>query len=124
MKPLTSEWVTKAEADFTSACREYRARKNPNFDAACFFAQQCIEKYLKARLQEADIRFGKVHDLPYLLDLALSIEPAWQPLREAMEDLTDFAVDLRYPGFSASKDMAKKAVAECKRMRVIFRNAL
>ena len=51
------EWLDKAEADFVSAGREYRARKQPNYDAACFFAQQCLEKYLKARLTDAATRF-------------------------------------------------------------------
>jgi hypothetical protein len=36
MKLATREWIEKAEADFISAGREYRARKKPNFDAACF----------------------------------------------------------------------------------------
>ncbi|NJL91504.1 MAG: HEPN domain-containing protein [Coleofasciculaceae cyanobacterium SM2_1_6] len=27
----------------------------PNYDAVCFHAQQCFERYLKARLQEAEI---------------------------------------------------------------------
>lgn len=49
MKATTREWIEKAEADFVSAGREYRARHRPNFDAACFFSQQCIEKYLKGR---------------------------------------------------------------------------
>jgi HEPN domain-containing protein len=43
--------------------RESRARKNPNYDALCFHAQQRAEKYPKARLSEAEIAFGKVHDL-------------------------------------------------------------
>lgn len=63
MKPLTREWVEKAEGDFATASRELRARKSPNYDTACFHAQQCIEKYLKARLQEADIAFGRTHNL-------------------------------------------------------------
>ena len=50
MKPLTKEWVKKAERDFTSANREWRARKNPNYDGLCFHCQQCAEKYLKACL--------------------------------------------------------------------------
>jgi HEPN domain-containing protein len=66
MKPLTGEWVEKAEGDWVSLYREIRARNNPNYDAACFFAQQCVEKYIKARLIEADIYFKKVHDLTYL----------------------------------------------------------
>lgn len=53
MRATAREWIEKAEADFVSSRREFRARKKPNFDAACFFAQQCIEKYLKGRLAEA-----------------------------------------------------------------------
>ena len=49
MKTVTKEWVQKAEGDWNSLGREIRARKNPNDDAACFHAQQCVAKYLKAR---------------------------------------------------------------------------
>jgi len=73
MKPLTREWVEKAENDWGSLRREIRARKNQNYDAACFFAQQCVEKYIKARLVEANVYFKKVHDLSYLLGLAAEI---------------------------------------------------
>ena len=31
MKPLTLEWIDKAEGDYTSARRELRARKTPNY---------------------------------------------------------------------------------------------
>jgi HEPN domain-containing protein len=44
MNPLTQKWVSKAEGDFASAGRELRARKDPNYDSACFHAQQCAEK--------------------------------------------------------------------------------
>jgi len=67
MKPLTREWVEKAEGDFATARRELRARKDPNYDAACFHAQQCVEKYLKACLQEEDLSFGRIHNLSALL---------------------------------------------------------
>ncbi len=42
MKKIYQEWIEKAEGDFNSANREIRARKNPNYDAACFHAQQCV----------------------------------------------------------------------------------
>src|SRR5438552_3154885 len=77
MKPLTREWVHKAEGDFVTAQREVRARKSPNPESACFHAQQCVEKYLKARLQEAAIAFPHTHDLEALLKLTLRIEPLW-----------------------------------------------
>jgi len=96
MKPDLKEWIDKAEADFGSAGREYRARKQPNYDAACFFSQQCVEKYLKARLVEAGIAFPKTHDLEVLLDLILPVEPSWDAFRSALNDLTGFAVAFRY----------------------------
>jgi len=63
MKPITGEWIEKAEADFRSAQRELRVRDHPNYDLVCFLSQQCAEKYLKARLVEAGISFPKTHDL-------------------------------------------------------------
>src|SRR5438309_443570 len=77
MKPLTREWVKKAEGDFSTAQREIRARKSPNHDSACFHAQQCVEKYFKARLQEAGMGFPHTHDLEALLAIVLPIEPLW-----------------------------------------------
>ena len=117
MKDSTREWVEKAEADFNSAGREYRARKNPNFDAACFFAQQSVEKYFKARLVEEVIPFPKTHDLDVLLDLIVPLEPLWEAFRSGVSDLTSFAVAFRYPGESATRDMARLAVANAKQMR-------
>ena len=90
MKPLTREWVDKAEGDFITARRELRARKVPNYDAACFHAQQCAEKYLKARLQEEGIAFSRTHDLATLLDLLLPVEPSWAVMRSDLDRLTSF----------------------------------
>lgn len=47
MSDLVTEWIIKAEGDYVSALREYRARKHPNYDAAGFHAQQCVEKYMR-----------------------------------------------------------------------------
>jgi hypothetical protein len=82
MKPMTAEWVEKAEGDFAMLMRESRARKNPSYDGACFHAQQCAEKYLKARLCEAGIEFAKIHDLVALLDQTLAVELAWEQFRK------------------------------------------
>ena len=40
MKPLTAEWIAKAEGDFALMEREGRVRKNPSYDGVCFHAQQ------------------------------------------------------------------------------------
>ena len=70
MNEVVREWCDKAEGDYFSALREYRARKHANHDAACFHAQQCIEKYFKGVLQLADTHFDRTHDLTVLNDLA------------------------------------------------------
>ena len=124
MKPLTREWVEKAEGDFTTASRELRARKSPNYDAACFHAQQCAEKYLKALLQEQEISFGRTHNLSALLDLFVPIEPFWETSRSDLRALAVFAVEVRYPGESADKEDAREAVRICREIRRKARHSL
>jgi HEPN domain-containing protein len=124
MQPLTQEWLNKTEGDFATAQRELRARKTPNYDAACFHAQQCIEKYLKARLQEAVIPFGKTHNLVVLLDLMLPLEPNWKSLRPDVQVLSLFAVEIRYPGTSADKATAREMLKICRELRALVRTSL
>ena len=117
MKPVTEEWVEKADGDFRTAGRELRARKLPNFDAACFHAQQCAEKYLKARLQESGIPFAKTHNLTVLLDSVLAVEPLWEEFRPMLARLNAFGVEFRYPGETADKKTAKEAFKFCSIIR-------
>jgi len=124
MSPLTLEWIDKAEGDFATLGREIRARISPNYDAACFHAQQCIEKYLKARLQEEVIPFGRTHNLGTLLDLIIPVEPTWEILRPSLILLTSYAVDMRYPGNSVGKPEAKEAYKKCVEIRATIRVSL
>lgn len=124
MKATTREWIEKAEADFVSAGREYRARNQPNFDATCFFAQQCIEKYLKGRLAEAGKPIPKTHDLSVLLDSAVAIEPLWEAARSRTETLTSYAVLFRYPGESATRALAKTALKDAQWVRSMVRSSM
>jgi len=124
MKPITVEWVEKAEGDFAMMQRECAAPDNPNYDGICFHAQQCAEKYLKARLCETDISFSKIHDLVALLELALVAEPAWENFRQDLAYLSDFAVTFRYPGESADRESALDARRRCRLFRKAARNAL
>lgn len=124
MNELVNEWIEKAEGDFHSALREYRARKNPNYDAAGFHAQQSIEKYLKANLQIRNIRFDKVHDLLALMKLCLPFIPELEIHKELLSYLNPFAVAFRYPGESATRDKALNAVKAMKTLRTYFREIL
>ena len=94
------------------------------YDAVCFHAQQCAEKYLKARLQEADTAFGRTHNLSALLDMPLPLEPLWETLRPHLQALTAFGVDFRYPGESADKEEAREALKYCAAVRKQVRSSL
>ena len=117
MKPLTQEWLEKAEGDFRTAGRELRAELLPKYDAVRFHAQQCTEKYLKARLQEISIPVPKIHDLTALLDLLRPQAPELESLRFALGMLTDYAVAVRYPGFSADQAVAEEVYSLCEQVR-------
>jgi HEPN domain-containing protein len=119
MKPITAEWVGKAEGDFATVEREARARKNPNYDGVCFHAQQCAEKYLKALAVELDLPFLRTHDLVILLEQLLPVYPLWEVYRGDLAYLSEFAVSFRYPGESADRESALDAQRRCR----VFRRA-
>lgn len=97
MKPSTREWIKKAESVHQAGLVLARRRKISFPDQACFHCQQSAEKYLKARLEEANIRSPKTHDLDKLLSLLLPVEPVWAALLPALLRLAEFAVEFRYP---------------------------
>jgi len=124
MKPETAEWVVKAEGDFRTAERELAVTDFPNFDAVCFHAHQCVEKYLKARLVEAGKSFPKTHDLPTLLRLVLPLEPSWASFEDDLTLLTSMGVEVRYPGMTADAEDAAEAVKLARRLREAARRSL
>jgi HEPN domain-containing protein len=124
MKPTTREWVKKAENDFKVASQILARRKGIVPDAACFFSQQCVEKYFKARLIEASIIFPRTHDLLQLLNLCASVEPLWLAYAKAVDTMSDYAVDFRYPGHSATLREAKIAFKHCRSLRGEARRSL
>ncbi len=123
MKKLTKEWVDKAEDDFIVAKREYRA-KNPVYDAACFHAQQCVEKYMKAVLQEAGIDFEKIHDLDVLLEKCKNFASGLEGHKKELIELSSFAVEIRYPGVRAKKREADDCISVMRMARKIMRENL
>jgi HEPN domain-containing protein len=124
MKPLTEEWVKKAERDFSTMIRESRVERDQNADAITFHAEQCAEKYLKGYLQEHDVAFPRLHDLGKILDLAVTIQPLLEAIREDCIFLTDFAVKSRYPGDEVTINDANHAVRSCTKIRSAFRELL
>lgn len=124
MTPLAAEWVAKAEGDYATARRESRARRQPNFDAVCFHAQQCAEKYLKGLLQQQLLAIPRTHNLEALAKPLLTAHVALKTLATAIRTLSAYAVETRYPGKSADRALAKEALELCSRIRHVCRKAL
>jgi HEPN domain-containing protein len=124
MSAVLDEWIAKAEGDFATAQREFRVRRAPNYDAVCFHAQQCAEKYLKAYLIAQKNDPPRIHNLIELLKLCVKLDGTFELTRPAMESLNAFAVVVRYPRAFATKDEARDAVKQMKQVREFVRGKL
>jgi len=124
MKAITREWVDKAEADYAAALLLRKSRKKHARDIVCFHLQQCVEKYLKARLEEGGMAYPRTHDLERLLDLALPSEPLWSTLRPALVAITTCAVEIRYPGRSVTTLEANGLLRDSTHIRHLIRRSL
>ena len=65
---------------------------------ACFHAQQCAEKALKALLVQRQIPFPRTHSIEVLLDM---LKMQGDSVPENIDEtfiLTEYAVQTRYPG--------------------------
>lgn len=124
MNPLTLEWGQRAEADYI-AVQQLLLTANPLLhNIICFHAQQCIEKYLKAWLQEANIRAPRTHNLEELLDLIVQTVPAWSHWQPDLKIITKYAVEPRYPGDSATTENTQHASHICNEVRQAVRTHL
>ena len=123
MNPLTLEWIEKTEGDYTTV---QLLQQSPisSKDVICFHAQQCIEKYLKAWLQEANIPIPRTHNLEELLSLIVPIFPAWNSWQPDFSTLSEHAVDFRSPGKSATAENAEHAAKICNIVREAIRKTL
>ena len=117
MNETVSEWIAKAEGDFATAGRELRAGEAPNFDAACFHAQQCIEKLMKGLLIHLGTVPPRTHDLAYLDRLLSAACPGWAWPVQELRLLSLAAVAFRYPGDAADREEATQACELAARMR-------
>lgn len=124
MNAILNEWIAKAEGDLATAQRELRARRVPNYDAACFHSQQCAEKYLKAFLVAKKIEPPRIHNLIELLKLCVRRDGTFELIRPALESLNVYAVVVRYPRAFATKAEARDAVNAMRQVREFVRGKL
>lgn len=122
--PLTLEWIEKAEADYITTQKLLPTTNPQLYDIICFHAQQCIEKYLKAWLQEADVPVPRSHNLEELLALIVPTLLVWSKWQPDFKIITEYPVESRYPGDSATTDNAEHAMYICDEVRQTVRTLL
>ena len=90
-------WVEKAEADLFAAAGLLKLGQKRSWEATCFHAQQCVEKYLKGLLVWRGEPFPRTHDLTALMEL---LPPADRPdlSPDEQDRMTRYATITRYPG--------------------------
>src|SRR5437773_11694114 len=118
MNEIVREWLAKSEDDWRVARREFAADPDPSFDAACFHAQQCVEKLMKAVLINNQVLAPRTHDLLSLSRLLGASDKRWSWDEAALDELNRGAVGYRYPGESAEREDAVEALDICERIRV------
>lgn len=91
---LVRGWVAKAESDLF-VVRQIMNTSGP-YDAACFHAQQAIEKFLKSVLLLYDVPVPRTHDLEELQRLCLEVCPVPELAALDLTQITDYAVGARY----------------------------
>jgi len=115
----------KAEEDLAVAAHILDSREQMMAPAACFHAQQSVEKYLKAILVLRGIAFPKTHEIKKLLAL---MSPSDRPALSGSEEdrLTDYATVFRYPGEYEPITLveARRTVALARRIRTRARKTL
>lgn len=123
MNPLTLEWIQRGEADYVAVQQLLRTADPLLHNIICFHAQQCIEKYLKAWLQQANIPIPRTHNLEEL-DLIVHTLPDWSDWQPEFRIITKYAVEPRYPGDLRTAENTQHANRICEEVRQAVRTHL
>ena len=89
-----ADWLRIAEKDLG---RVKHLLAVHDLEAAGFFLQQAVEKFLKAFLLSKGWELERIHDLEVLLNEALAYDPSLEPFRAVCQKVTGFYFVERYP---------------------------
>lgn len=95
IKKKARKWLSYAEQDLRLAKHSITISSSCPYRLIAYHAQQCAEKYLKAYLVFKKIDFPYTHNIRSLLQLCPG---DWTAEIADADELTPFAVTLRYPG--------------------------
>lgn len=108
--PGIKEWLRKSLSDLKSS---KKLSDDPEtFDCCVFHTHQCVEKILKAFLVREKFAIPKTHDLRFLLELCIKIDPEFLFLRKYCKILNPYGQDSRYPNdlFYVDEEAVDEAV--------------
>lgn len=114
-------WIQRAEEDYAAALSAVR-HKAPLTYVACFHAQQCAEKYLKAILVARQVAFSRTHDLLLLNDQCERAGILLGLDARGLNTLSDHAVKVRYPGDDPTPEEAREALTIARTVRRLARS--
>jgi HEPN domain-containing protein len=119
--PIHEDWNVVVRKDWE---RLHRNLRDGDAEAAGYFLQQSLEKYLKAFLIQRGWKLRKIHVLHELLNEALAHEAALETFRPLCERVSGYYVLDRYPPLAASEltcDMVKAEAEQAARLiRTLF----
>ena len=115
------EWIGIARKDWKRMKRSLRA---VDAEAAGFFLQQSLEKYLKAFILKHGWNLRKIHELDTLLDDAAKCNSTLENFRDLCERVSGYYFADRYPPLSlldlACEDVKKDLKDVRKFIRTMF----
>lgn len=118
---IPDEWIRIAQKDWKRIERNLRDR---DIEAAAFFLQQSLEKYLKAFLIKHKWKLRKIHELDALLDEAARYKTGLEKFRDLCERVSGYYFAERYPPLGAfgltSEDIKKDLKEARKFVRMMF----
>ncbi len=122
--PYPADWARIAEKDLGRS-KHLLSIHDP--EAAGFFLQQAVEKYLKAYLLSTGWKLLRIHDLEPLLNQVVKSDPTLEKYRSSIQQITGFYIIERYPlvlGAHLTEVEVSKVLAEVEGLLDVLRKKL
>jgi HEPN domain-containing protein len=117
MHEETRAWISRANKDLMTAGFALHSVDGPLPVTTALHCQQSAEKYLKAFLQEHNIRFSGQYHLCPLLESCISADPSFEVLRAQVNQLDGYSIASRYPKAENSMQFRNEALDAAKQVK-------
>ena len=95
MKDISREWLKSAKSDIETI--DAILEKEQLTHIVAFHSQQCVEKCLKAVIEEFELQAGKIHNLITLKEIVSKVKE-FNFSEDILSVLNTLYIDSRYPG--------------------------